>query len=82
MKTDDMDLAGDVVQAMATFLNLDDLQTTIDFPDEMEMLRQVLIKVNIVLVNETLKLSQECVFMTPESEIRGHLVFGLFVTKL
>ena len=47
LKTDDMDLAGDVVQALAVFLNLDDLQSTADFPHEMEKLREVLVKVHI-----------------------------------
>ena len=40
-----MDLAGDVVQALATFLNVDDLQSTADFPHEMEKLREILVKV-------------------------------------
>ena len=45
IRTDDMDLAGDVIQALATFLNIEDLQTFVDFPDDMEILRQVLVKV-------------------------------------
>ena len=49
IRTDDMDLAGDIVQALATFLNMDDLQTYADFPDDMETLRQVLIKVGVTL---------------------------------
>ena len=40
-----MDLAGDVIQALATFLNVDDLQSTADFPHEMEKLREILVKV-------------------------------------
>lgn len=40
-----MDLAGDIVQAIANFLNLDDLHTTIDYPEEMERLREILVKV-------------------------------------
>lgn len=46
LNTDDMDLAGDVVQAIATFLNLEDLNTTIEFPNEMEKLKDVLVKVD------------------------------------
>ena len=46
--TDDMDVAGDVIQSLAQFLNIDDLQTTADFPVETETLRQILIKVNII----------------------------------
>lgn len=46
LKTDDMDLAGDIVQALANFLNLDDLHTTIDYPDEMQRLREILVKVD------------------------------------
>ena len=48
IKTDDMDLAGDIVQALALFLNMDDLQTFADFPDDMEALRLVLVKVGII----------------------------------
>lgn len=33
---DDMALAGEIIQAMATFLNLEDIQVTANFPDEME----------------------------------------------
>ncbi|GFR70159.1 Bardet-Biedl syndrome 2 protein homolog [Elysia marginata] len=44
--TDDMDIAGDVIQSLAQFLNIDDLQTTADFPVETETLRQILIKVD------------------------------------
>ena len=43
--TDDMDLAGDIIQALANFLNVEDLNVTADFPDQMETLRQILIKV-------------------------------------
>ncbi|XP_052064404.1 Bardet-Biedl syndrome 2 protein homolog [Mytilus californianus] len=46
IKTDDMDMAGDVLQAMASFLNIDDLQSTADFPEEMEKLRELLVKVD------------------------------------
>ncbi|KAK3597584.1 hypothetical protein CHS0354_030126 [Potamilus streckersoni] len=46
IRTNDMDLAGDIVQALATFLNQEDLQTNVDFPDEMEKLREVLVKVD------------------------------------
>ena len=42
-----MDLAGDIIQALCVFLNIEELQVTADFPDEMEILRQVLIKVHI-----------------------------------
>ncbi|KAK7098674.1 BBSome complex member BBS2-like [Littorina saxatilis] len=44
--TDDMDLAGDVIQSLAQFLNLEDLLTTADFPVEIETLKQVLFKVD------------------------------------
>ena len=43
--TDDMDLAGDIIQALAQFLNLEDLLTTADFPVEIETLKQILFKV-------------------------------------
>ena len=49
INTDDMDLAGDLIQALATFLNIDDLHTNIDFPDEMEKLRGILVKVSVHL---------------------------------
>ena len=40
-----MDLAGDMIQNMCMFLNVEDLQSNADFPEEMERLREVLIKV-------------------------------------
>ena len=45
LRTDDMDVAGDIIQNMCVFLNIEDLSSTADFPDEMETLREVLIKV-------------------------------------
>ncbi|XP_074660116.1 BBSome complex member BBS2-like [Tubulanus polymorphus] len=44
--TDDMDLAGDVVQALCVFLHIDELQVTAEFPTEMEKLREILVKVD------------------------------------
>ncbi|OWF54157.1 Bardet-Biedl syndrome 2 protein homolog isoform X2 [Mizuhopecten yessoensis] len=44
--TDDMDTAGDVIQNLANFLNMEDLQVTADFPAEMENLKEVLLKVD------------------------------------
>lgn len=49
---DDMDLTGDLVQVLAQFLNLDDLHTTIDFPIEMEKLREVLVKVGNLFTHD------------------------------
>ncbi|CAH1270190.1 BBS2 [Branchiostoma lanceolatum] len=46
IKTDDMDLAGEVIQSLALFLGIEDLQVTSDFPGYMEELKNVLIKVN------------------------------------
>lgn len=45
IRTDDMDLAGDIIQALAVFLNVEDLQVTADFPKEMEALRLILVRV-------------------------------------
>ena len=44
-QTDDMELAGLLVQSLVTFLNIVDLSVTCDFPLEIENLRQILIKV-------------------------------------
>ncbi|XP_061177262.1 Bardet-Biedl syndrome 2 protein homolog isoform X1 [Saccostrea echinata] len=46
IKTEDMDLAGDIIQSLCQFLNIDDMQVTADFPEEMEKLRQILVKVD------------------------------------
>ncbi|RMX50842.1 hypothetical protein pdam_00003138 [Pocillopora damicornis] len=46
VKTDDMDLAGDIIQALATFLGIEDLQTAAEFPEHLEELRAVLLKVD------------------------------------
>jgi Bardet-Biedl syndrome 2 protein len=45
-KTDDMELAGLLVQSLLTYLNISDMQSSCDFPDELEILQQVLVKVN------------------------------------
>eukprot|EP00794_Sanderia_malayensis_P016830 gene16830-18528_t len=44
IRTEDMELAGIVIQALASFLAVTDLQSTIDFPDHLEELRNVLMK--------------------------------------
>ena len=41
-----MDLAGDIIQALAAFLGLEELQVTADFPMHMEELKSVLTKVS------------------------------------
>ncbi|XP_006811161.1 BBSome complex member BBS2-like [Saccoglossus kowalevskii] len=46
LKTDDMDLAGDIIQALASFLGIEDLQVTADFPMHMEELKNILVKVD------------------------------------
>ncbi|XP_042890069.1 Bardet-Biedl syndrome 2 protein homolog [Penaeus japonicus] len=45
IRTDDMDLAGDIIQAIANYLNLEDLQVEADFPGELEQLGSVLERV-------------------------------------
>ncbi len=42
-----MDPAGDLIQAIANFLGIEDLQVTADFPMHMEELNNVLIKVSV-----------------------------------
>jgi Bardet-Biedl syndrome 2 protein len=44
-KTDDMELAGNLIQSLISYLNLTELQVSCDFPDELENLQQVLVKV-------------------------------------
>jgi Bardet-Biedl syndrome 2 protein len=44
-KTDDMELAGNLIQSLIGYLNLTELQVSCDFPDELENLQQVLVKV-------------------------------------
>lgn len=39
LKTDDMDLAGDLVQSLASFLAIEELQVEADFPAYFEELR-------------------------------------------
>ena len=45
IRTDDMELAGLLVQSLLSYLNLIDLQTTCDFPEELESLQQLMTKV-------------------------------------
>jgi hypothetical protein len=42
-----MELAGNIVQSIGKFLNIEDLQTTGDFPQEFEMLEHVYSQVKI-----------------------------------
>lgn len=46
VNTDDIDLAGDIIQSMASFFALEELQVEADFPAYFEELRKVLIKVD------------------------------------
>ncbi len=49
-RTDDMELAGVLVQSLIAYLNIIDLQVTCDFPEELENLLQILVKVSIHLI--------------------------------
>ncbi|XP_036997421.2 Bardet-Biedl syndrome 2 protein [Artibeus jamaicensis] len=46
VNTDDIDLAGDIIQSMASFFAVEDLQVEADFPAYFEELRKVLVKVD------------------------------------
>ncbi|KAL5007643.1 hypothetical protein ScPMuIL_016449 [Solemya velum] len=46
IRTDDMDLAAEIIQSLSNFLNMEDLQVIADFPEDMEKLRQILVKVD------------------------------------
>lgn len=45
-RTDDMELAGLLVQSIVAYLNIIDLQVTCDFPEELENLQQTLTKID------------------------------------
>lgn len=45
LNTDDIDLAGDLVQSLAMFLGIEDLQAEADFPAYFEELRVILTEV-------------------------------------
>ncbi|MEE6499733.1 hypothetical protein FKM82_003571 [Ascaphus truei] len=44
LRTDDMDLAGDIIQSLAAFLAIEDLHVEADFPKYFEKLRKVLVQ--------------------------------------
>ena len=46
IKTDSMDVAGDIVQDLCSIMNISDLDSNADFPKEMEELKVVIKKVN------------------------------------
>ncbi|XP_073515184.1 BBSome complex member BBS2 [Phyllobates terribilis] len=46
LQTDDIDLAGDIIQSMATFLAIEDLPVEANFPKYFDQLRKVLVKVD------------------------------------
>lgn len=45
IKTDDIELAGNLIQSLCTYLKISDLQSNCDFPNELENLKQVLISI-------------------------------------
>lgn len=45
LQTDDIDLAGDLVQSLASFLGIEDLSVEADFPEYFEELRTTLTEV-------------------------------------
>jgi len=45
IRTDDMELAGDIVQELCDFLNISELSSTADFPHEFEALQTILVLV-------------------------------------
>ncbi|MPC23799.1 Bardet-Biedl syndrome 2 [Portunus trituberculatus] len=45
IRTDDMELASDLIQALANYLNLEDLQVEADFPSELDQLASLLERV-------------------------------------
>jgi Bardet-Biedl syndrome 2 protein len=48
IQTDDMELAGNIIQSLATYLNIMDMQVNCDFPDELETLQSIISKVGVV----------------------------------
>jgi hypothetical protein len=47
IQTDNMESAGNIVLSIGKFLNISDLQTTANFPQELEILQQVYFQVEI-----------------------------------
>lgn len=45
LRTDDVDLAGDLVQSLASFLGIEELSSEADFPEYFEELRTTLTEV-------------------------------------
>ncbi|XP_018410898.1 PREDICTED: Bardet-Biedl syndrome 2 protein [Nanorana parkeri] len=46
LRTDDLDLAGDIIQSLAAFLAIEDLSVEADFPKYFDQLRKVLVQVD------------------------------------
>merc|ERR1719326_299561 len=46
IKSDDLEVAGDIVQDLCTYLQITELESTADFPDEMEKFKAVLMRVD------------------------------------
>ena len=60
--TDDMDLAGEVVASLATFLNIEHLHSTADFPEQMDELHGILSKVPASFFTVDIVLHLCCLF--------------------
>lgn len=46
--TDSMDIAGDILQSLAGYLNIEDLNVQANFPDDMKDLGDILQKVRFI----------------------------------
>lgn len=50
IRTEDIDLTGEIIQSLALFLVIEDLQVEADFPDYFEELHQILVQVCVLLI--------------------------------
>lgn len=71
IRTDDIGLAGDIIQNLASFLAIEELQSLAEFPDHMEELKSILVKVD--------ELHNVCKQLTAEMADHSNLIRSLVV---
>ncbi|XP_057298017.1 Bardet-Biedl syndrome 2 protein-like [Hydractinia symbiolongicarpus] len=71
IRTDDIGLAGDIIQNLASFLAIEELQSLAEFPDHMEELKSTLVKVD--------ELHNVCKQLTAEMADHSNLIRSLVV---
>ena len=81
VRTDDMDLAGDIVQELCDFLNISELASTADFPLEFNALQEVLTMVQPDISTAT-SVTCVCLLLCKYLSVEFHMHYELQSSEL